>query len=204
MSDGTVAAIVLAAGDSTRMGRPKLLLPFGATTLLGHCVHQAEASTVDVVVVVTGKLDEALRRSISLERARWARNPHPQSGTIETSRIGIAAAGDCDYYMLLTGDAPNVDSGLINSVVSFAKTEQPVDPVRTEYAGGAWGHPYLIPQRAVAGLADLTGDKTLVGLLRPGLDATDRPEPRDINTWEDYLAACAEFGYESAGSAPTA
>jgi CTP:molybdopterin cytidylyltransferase MocA len=184
------------------MGRPKLLLPFGPTTLLGHCVRQAEASTVDAVVVVTGQRDEALRRSISLGRAQWAHNPHPEEGTIESTRVGVAAAGQADFYLLLTGDAPGVTTDLIDAAASFARSNRPPGPVRTEYAGGAWGHPYLLPGSMIGALADLHGDKTLVSLLGAGLDAGDRRLPRDVNTWDDYQAVCDDFGYEPVDPAP--
>ena len=82
----TVAAIILAAGASRRMGRSKPLLPWGEQTLLGWELDELMRSCVDDIVVVLGARAEAVRRELDRRRRaelrRSLENPHPESAEL--------------------------------------------------------------------------------------------------------------------------
>jgi molybdenum cofactor cytidylyltransferase len=145
-----IPGIILAAGQSTRMGRPKALLPLGPLgndeTFVSHLVATFRAAGVDDVVVVVGHeaaaVVEALQRSNS--RARTVLNEQYESGQLSSllaglrfvDRPGIAAA------LVMLVDAPLVSPATVRAVVSryrttHAKIVRPVKDVRH-------GHPVLI------------------------------------------------------------
>ena len=104
-----VVGVILGAGSSRRLGQPKQALPLGDTTLLGWVVREAEASSLDRVVVVA-------RDGVATGRATVAL-PDAGDGTCSSSlRSGLAAAGPCDAVLLLVGDMPGVDASVIDAV----------------------------------------------------------------------------------------
>ncbi len=92
---GDVVGIVLGAGSSTRLGQPKQLLPLGARTVLAHVVAEAEASSLDRVVVVVGGAasDEAVA-SLPSGRAEVAHNDRYGEGCASSLLAGLDAGGD--------------------------------------------------------------------------------------------------------------
>lgn len=201
-----LAAIVLAAGDSTRMGLPKQLLKFGPTTLLGHVIERVEESAVEGVVVVTGRLDDELREKVNLNRARWVQNPDPDRGTIESLRVGAAAVPDAERLLVVLGDSvtPDLDE-VIATMLNTASTNE--GSFMAGYAGGRRAHPYLIERELLDRTRDLTGDRHLFTLIDGVADLAHIAAPVDVNTWDDYREACRRFGYEpesSSGNPPSA
>ena len=73
-SEATITGVVLGAGRSSRFGAPKQLLPFGDTTLLGQVVRNANASSLDRVVVVLGRASDELREKLDFGRAEVVEN----------------------------------------------------------------------------------------------------------------------------------
>src|ERR671933_1806209 len=103
-----VVGIVLGAGSSRRLGRPKQTLRFGETTLLGRVVENAEASSLEDVVVVLGGAAAHALPSARRGRARVTLNDAYRSGCASSLLAGLDAAGPCDAVMLLLGDMPGV------------------------------------------------------------------------------------------------
>ncbi len=195
-----IAGIVLAAGPSTRMGRPKQLLPFGETTLLGWVVRGAEESSLDDVIVVIGPDADELRRAAGGERSRWVVNPDPSAGNVASLLVGAEAAGEVAAVAVMLGDVPGVDADLIDAVVTDWRAHRPPAAV-TAYRDGD-GHPFVLSAAMVASLAGSSGEKVLWPMLEDEPEGTvrrvrvDRPKPLDVNTWDDYLRACQDFGFE--------
>ncbi|HVT61585.1 MAG TPA: nucleotidyltransferase family protein [Thermoanaerobaculia bacterium] len=90
---GPVVAIVPAAGASRRMGRAKLLLPFGDTTLVGALADALHQGGAEAIVVVTAPGDAALRAWSAEAGLVSAINPRPEQGMLSSVRAGIAALG---------------------------------------------------------------------------------------------------------------
>ena len=186
-----IVGIVLGAGASRRLGRPKQTLPFGDTTLLGWAVRNAEASALDrVVLVVGGAADEALA-GLVLGRAEVVHNDAYGTGCASSLLAGLEAAGSCDAVMLLLGDMPGVDASVIEEVLTGWQRDRSWGAV-TSYRGEP-GHPFMFGADAFPALRALHGDKAVWKLLdqRPDLVRTipvNRPLPLDVDTWDDYEA----------------
>lgn len=194
-----VAGIVLGAGRSARLGRPKQTLPFGDTTLLGRVVRNVDASSLDRVVVVVGGAAEEACASLPASRAVVITNAAYASGCASSLLAGLDAVGPCDAMMLLLGDMPGVDAAIIDSVRSDWERHRPWAAV-TNYSGRL-GHPFVFSAGAFPTLASLHGDKAVWKIVdahpeRVRHVAVDLPLPVDVDTWEDYLVACADLGVD--------
>lgn len=202
----TIVGVIVAAGESTRMGFPKQLLPIGDRPLLQWVVDAAEASALDQVVVVTGHNAEQVRASVTLDRGAWAHNPEPDRGTMSSLRVGVAAAEAPDAIMKLVTDQPEVTSETIDRMISAW------DPDRHRASLAAYqdgpGHPMLFSLDALTEVIDEEGDRLLWELIERHPDQVNRlvveaDQPIDINTVDDLGRAAERLGY-SAGDAPSA
>lgn len=202
----TIVGVIVAAGESTRMGFPKQLLPIGDRPMLQWVVDAAEASVLDQVVVVTGHNAEQVRASVTLDRAVWAHNPQPDRGTMSSLRVGVAAAEDSDAIMKLVCDQPEVTSETIDRMVSAWDPGRHRASLAT-YPDGP-GHPMVFGVDALTEVIDEEGDRLLWELIERHPDEVDRLEvdaarPIDINTADDLRLAAERLGYSS-GDAPSA
>jgi len=187
-----IVGIVLGAGASRRLGRPKQTLPFGDTTLLGWVMRDVEASDLDrVILVLGGAADEALA-GVRPERAEVVNNTAYGTGCASSLLAGLDAAGPVDAVMLLLGDMPGVDPQVIDAVRADWEAHRPWAAV-TDYRGRP-GHPLVFSAAAFADLRGLHGDKAVWKLLdafpeRFRQIPAERDLPQDVDTWEDYAAA---------------
>jgi molybdenum cofactor cytidylyltransferase len=197
VSPARLVGIVLGAGSSKRLGRPKQTLPFGDTTLLGRVLRNAEASALDrVVLVVGGAADEALA-GLAPRRAQVAYNGAYGTGCASSLLAGLDAAGACDGIMLLLGDMPGLDAEVIDDVRAQWEERRPWGLV-TRYADGL-GHPFVFAAAAFPALRALHGDKAVWKLVdsepdRVGRAHIARPLPQDVDTWDDYRALLRASG----------
>jgi molybdenum cofactor cytidylyltransferase len=188
-----MVGIVLGAGASKRLGRPKQTLPLRDTTLLGYVLRETEASSLArVILVVGGAADEALV-AIEPRRAEVVRNDSYGTGCASSLLAGLDAAGDeAEAVMLVLGDMPGVGPALIDEVAGAWEERRPRAAV-TSYRGKL-GHPFVFARAAFPDLRGLHGDKAVWKLIERHPDRVeridvDRPLPRDVDTWEDYKAA---------------
>ena len=193
----SIVGVVLGAGKSSRFGAPKQLLPFGDTTLLGQTIRNANASSLDRVVVVLGRASEELRASVDFDRAEVVENTSYGTGCASSLLAGLDAAGeDCEAIALLLGDQPGVRAEFIDHVVAIWRRERPWASV-TSYLGKL-GHPFIFGREAFGELRQLHGDKAVWKLIeaypervsRVGIEA---PLPPDVDTPEDYELALAHW-----------
>jgi molybdenum cofactor cytidylyltransferase len=162
-----IAAVVLAAGRSTRMGGPnKLVAEIGGRPLVRIAAEQALASRAAPVIVVTGHQRERVEAALAGLPVRLVHNPDFAQGLGTSVRAGIAAVPtDADGAVVCLGDMPQVDAGLINALIAA------FDPARGALAvmptiDGKRGNPVLWSRRFFPDLMALEGDvgaRTLIG-----------------------------------------
>ncbi len=157
-------AILLAAGASRRMGRPKLLLPVAGRPLLQHAIDAAAASLVAEIVVVLGHEAEAVRRAVALPlAARIVVNADYAAGQGTSLACGLAAAAvDAAVAIVLLGDQPHVTSALVDIVLAaYRAGDAPI--VRPVWRAGDGsprpGHPVALGRAVWPEVAALTGDE---------------------------------------------
>jgi molybdenum cofactor cytidylyltransferase len=192
-----VLAVVLAAGGSTRMGRPKQLAELDGRPLLAHVLAAVDAAPVDggsgglrsrppvdrVVVALGGAADAVLER-VDLGRAEplvvegWA------AGMGHVLASTLAQAGDdWEAVVVLLGDQPLVPGGAVARVVEAWRAG--AGPVVTATYGGRPGHPKLFDRRLLPDLLRLTGDTGARDLLATHPDRVHRVEVGDLGSDAD-------------------
>lgn len=188
-------AIVLAAGLSRRMGRSKLDLPWGDTTLLGHAVHLIQSDLEWPLVVVRGPVAE------DIPGAETVHNPKPERGLADSLKLGVRAAlnraDENPAIAVFLADQPFVTAEDALALWRALQAEDGYRAVRPRYHGEV-GHPVILwAERILDGLTDLQGDQGLGTWLRAQPDvleiemmANGRPSPAwDLDRPEDYRAA---------------
>jgi molybdenum cofactor cytidylyltransferase len=195
---GKMAGVLLAAGASERMGKTKQLLPAGEGILLERVLNEMLKSDLDWVVLVLGhrarEIRSALGQALKHPKLKVIENRQYHQGVSSSVIAGLVAVETTyDHVMILLGDIPRVDSGIINHVRhQYLASGLPVGAVKI---GTKKTHPVIFSRELYGELHRLEGD---VG-GRPLLDKyaaqaclvePEKPyDDRDIDTPEDY----AEF-----------
>jgi MoxR-like ATPase/CTP:molybdopterin cytidylyltransferase MocA len=204
-ADRFVAGLVLGAGGSKRLGRPKQLLPYGDGTLLGHVVRVARDCSFDQTIVAIGGAADEVRENVDLAGAEVVVNEDFGAGCSSTIAAALAAVDPrCEVLVLMLGDQPGVGAETVAKLLA-GRGDAPLAVCR--YDEGK-GHPIAFSREVFPALAELHGDKGVWRLLdqRAGEVAEvpiEGPIPRDVDTPEDYRAVLAEAGGET-GDAPAA
>lgn len=111
-----IGAIVLAAGLSTRMGAPKVLMPWGSGSIVRHIVATLVKSSIDPILVVTGGVFQEVERELNGEKAcQVVYNPHYQNGEMIVSlKTGLRLlAKDVHAILIVLGDQPQIETTVI-------------------------------------------------------------------------------------------
>lgn len=135
------AAVILAAGASTRMGTPKQLLPLGSGTVIEQVVKTIQP-VVDRTVVVVGHQAEAVRAVLAGSRACCVDNPDYCHGMVTSVQAGIRAAGDAAAFLICLGDQPGVSRQAAAAIVAAWRRSKVL--LVTPSYGGRRGHPILV------------------------------------------------------------
>jgi molybdenum cofactor cytidylyltransferase len=189
-----VTGLVLAAGGSRRLGRPKQLLPFRETTLLGHALETARACDFGQLLCVLGGAADAVRREVDLRGVEVVDNEQFGEGCSSSIAAALEAVDErAEVLVLLLGDQPRVTPGTVRELLAGRGTA-PLAACR--YEDGR-GHPLAFARETFPELATLHGDKGVWKLLdRRAAEVVDVPVagrvPRDVDTWDDYRALLAD------------
>ena len=157
--DHHVAAIILAAGRSTRMGGPnKLLAELSGKKLVRIATEQALASKASEVIVVTGHQADLVEQALAGLKVKFVRNPDFAGGLASSVKAGISAVSrDADGAVICLGDMPLIDSGLIDRLIeAFAPDRGNL--IVVPVADGRRGNPVLWSRRFFKELMTLDGD----------------------------------------------
>ncbi len=154
-----IAAILLAAGRSTRMGGSnKLLAELQGKKLVRIAAEQALASKAKQVIVVTGHQAELVEQALSGLKVKFVRNPDFAGGLASSVKAGIAAVvTDADGAVICLGDMPLIDAHLIDRLIE-AFTPDRGNLIVVPVADGRRGNPVLWSRRFFAELMGLEGD----------------------------------------------
>lgn len=184
-----VAAIVLAAGRSSRMGGPnKLLAEIGGRPLVRIVAESALASRARPLIVVTGHQRERVEAALAGLDLILARNPAYADGLSTSLKAGIAAVpATADGAIVCLGDMPQVDARLIDRLLAAFDPERGA-LVAIPTIGGKRGNPVVWSRRFFSDLSTLTGDVGARGLIASYPEAvvevamTDDAALTDIDT----------------------
>ncbi len=188
---GRILLVVLAAGGSQRFGQPKLALPWGDTTLLGHAVRVARASQAERVLVVLGNATDRLRPSVTEPAVQVVVNPDWATGLSTSVRAGLEAAGpgwSATVFML--ADQPGITSAVIDALIK--RHRRTLAPIVVPTYRGQRGNPALFDRELRDRLMRLEGDRggrVLFAEFAEEIEWVEVNEPgilEDIDTPADY------------------
>lgn len=136
-------AIVLAAGESLRMGSQKLLLPFGETTVIETIVRTALDSSVDETLVVLGADREKVRDILKSYPVTFAVNKYYRRGMLSSIQVGFESLPDgAEAAVIMLGDQPAIPPEVIDDLVGAYREN--CKGILIPVHGGRRGHPVLI------------------------------------------------------------
>jgi CTP:molybdopterin cytidylyltransferase MocA len=192
-----IAAIILAAGRSRRMGAFKPLLPFGEETVIETCIRNLRAARVNQVIVVTGHRGHEISEYLKDSDVQFATNPDPDSEMAASIVCGVAEVKRAAQAIMITPvDHPAADAETISAMIEQWKCGARL--IQPEYKGRG-GHPVLIDARYRDELLHLDPARGLRGFFAAHAGEVLRFPvkcpyiARDMDTWEDYLALHQEI-----------
>ena len=194
-----VGIIILAAGASTRMGRPKQLLPLNGQPLLLHCVDEALSTSVSDVVVVLGSDPETYRDLLETYPVRVVVNDGWQNGIGSSIKAGLLAMQDTDRnldaVLFLVGDQPAIRFEYLCRMINMYYNS-PVRLIASGYAD-TFGVPALFGAEFfddILSLGDKDGAKRVLKKYEHLLAILECPEGAvDIDTPQDYANFKRQF-----------
>ncbi len=137
-----INAIILAAGQSKRMGKPKPLLRFGDKTFLEQIISVLKLSDVDRITVVLGAEAETIKNSVDLSETRVVVNKDYLKGQLSSLITAIEdTPEETEAVLLCLADAPFVSKEVVNKIVS--KFRETNNPIIVPVFNGKRGHPTL-------------------------------------------------------------
>jgi molybdenum cofactor cytidylyltransferase len=182
-----ICGIVLAAGQSRRMGTQKLLLPWAGKTVIAHIVDETLAAGIDRVLVVVSSDADRIAQALASRPVTFVTNPNPEGDMLSSIRCGLRALpSDCEAALVVLGDQPRIDAELIKRVLRAKETSG--RGIALPIADGKRGHPIAVAAQYFPEVLSKFDGVGLHGLV----DA----HPNDLVTWpitESLLLADMDF-----------
>lgn len=191
-----IAAIILAAGESRRMGKQKLLLPYAGKPVIEHIVDEVTASKVAQTIVVTGHDTAAIHSILREKPVVLVENARYKEGMLSSVRCGLnAVPRRFRAFMVVLGDQPGIRAEIVDFLIDgFQKSDRGiVVPLYNDDTG----HPIIISMKYRDEVLTKFDDSGLRGLIYGRPDEVLRlPVPfesvlRDMDTPEDYARELA-------------
>ena len=184
-------AVILAAGESKRMGEAKLLLPFGEKTIIETVINNVIQSKVEKILVVLGSAREKIEQKIKNYSLKIAFNPNFRSGMLSSVHAGFQALPEqAQAALVVLGDQPSISTSVINELIdAYKRTRKGI--VLPVYKSER-GHPVLIDMKYRREVENLSPDIGLRGtgynhpedILEVDVEASSIFQ--DIDYMEDY------------------
>jgi len=190
-----VSALLLAAGESQRMGHLKQLLPLGGSTLIEVALENLLRSRLQEVIVVLGFGAEEIRPRVEAKGVRVAVNPRYKEGMASSLRVGLDALDPrAEGILVALADQPFIPPEVIDRLIeAFQGTSKGIVVPTFQ---GRRGHPVIFHRRYMEELRSLSGDQGGRELLHRNPEdllevEVDCPGViTDIDTLEDYWRFC--------------
>ena len=196
-----IAGLILAAGESSRMGTPKATLAYRGQTFLESIVKTLQAAGLERIVVVLGHRAEDIQRQVHIEPAQVVINPDYRFGQTSSLQTGLRslAEDELEAVLLCLVDHPVVAVATVEDIVaSFLECGAPV--VIPSYHGRR-GHPVLLGRQVFEELLGLTRDAgadSVVRRYRPAtqyVEVEDRGVVIDVDDPEEYRRLISGEGF---------
>jgi len=188
-----IAAVVLSAGESSRMGRPKALLPIEGETFIGRIVGSLKRTQVGKILVVLGHNAGPLAAAIRALPVEILINPNYQLGQLSSLQVAVRnllSDPDCEGMLVHLVDHPYIDASLVDRMIrQFYESKKDIVVPRCR---GKRGHPVLFSRRLFGELLDAPMDQGAKAVVNAHGDATleietdDEGIAVDIDTPELY------------------
>jgi molybdenum cofactor cytidylyltransferase len=193
-----VVALLLAAGQSRRMGAFKPLLPFGPTTVIQSCLDNLKAGGIEDVTVVVGHRADDLKAALAeLDYVHFVVNPDSSSEMAASIERGIASlAANIQAVLIALTDQPAIPGAVTRQIIDAWHAGAKL--VIPEF-NGRGGHPVLIDLNYRQELLRLNPESGLKGFFDAHRDQVVRLKvnssyiARDLDTWDDYRALHEEL-----------
>jgi molybdenum cofactor cytidylyltransferase len=197
-----LGVLILAAGASSRMGQPKLLLPWGGTSVFGHLIGLWEALGAGQIAAVLATEDQAV--SAELDRLDFPRvnrvlNPTPERGMFSSIQCATRWGGwnaELTHWAIVLGDQPHLRPYTLRALLDFAGAQlnQVCQPSRR----GRPRHPVVVPKTVFVELKDSRAEtlKEFLQTLPSGAALCELDDPGldfDVDTPADYEQALRLF-----------
>jgi molybdenum cofactor cytidylyltransferase len=186
-----ISAILLAAGESKRLRMPKLLLPFGKSTILEQTIDNLLNSRVDEVIVVLGYRAEEMMRKLANRPVKIAINPNYHQGMSTSIVKGLSLVNNrAQAIMVALADQPLINSQTINRLIEESLGYDKGIVIPTYQAER--GHPIIFASEYKEELLGLKGDiggrQTIKEHPNDTLEviADSKAITMDVNTINDY------------------
>jgi molybdenum cofactor cytidylyltransferase len=188
---GELWAIILAAGESKRMGFPKMLLTFKGNTMIENVIANVTESEVDNTLVVLGANSDSLVELIKKSSVKYCYNDNYKEGMLSSVKCGLRNLPlDLDAVLVFQGDQPLITPKTINTVIHayLLSGNGIVIPVYEKKRG----HPILIDRKYRDELEKLEAREGLRSLAYKfsydvlEVDTNDSGIIRDFDTYEEY------------------
>jgi molybdenum cofactor cytidylyltransferase len=189
-----IAAVVLAAGLSRRMGRPKLVLPWGTTTVIGRVASVLLEAGVSPVVVVIGGAHSLVDQALQGLPVRTAFNPrHAEDQMILSLQIGLAELPETvEAALVALGDQPQIEPSVVGAVMAEYRSSRAAIVVPSYQKRR--GHPWLLDRQLWPALLGLAPPATLREFLQAQtsliryLPVETASILKDLDTPDDYAS----------------
>lgn len=186
------SAVVLAAGQSRRMGRPKMTLSWGNTTVIGRVLQALESGGVDNVLIVTGAARVEVEKAVSGFGVRTVFNPfYAEAEMIKTLQVGISALNDeYEAALVVLGDQPQLRPKVVRGILDTYQESQAALIVPSFEMQR--GHPWLLGRTYWPEILSLPSSETLRDFLNRHaaeihyLIVNSKSVLQDLDTPEDY------------------
>jgi CTP:molybdopterin cytidylyltransferase MocA len=205
-NNAPIDGIVLAAGRSSRMGRPKALLAAGDETFLARAVRLlADAGCRSVIVVLAADDAEGADRAL-VAGASVARNPDADSEPIDSVRAGLQATADAEAALILPVDLPLIQPRTVSALVRAWRASGA--RILLPETAGQTGHPILLDRSLFAEVLSRPLAEGLHTLIRDNADTVQRvpvSDPGihdDVDTPDEYARHFADAVDPGRGAEP--